>query len=136
MNTDDGSIIPLVIGFFMVAALLVTGSIAAGSAFLAQRDLQSVCDGAAIAAGQALDANTYYQQSDHSNGYPLGDVQGAVERYLAVDGGRVQAVASTRDDEVVVVCRQTTPVTFGRAFGYGNGVRQRATAVARPQVIP
>ncbi|MDQ6874954.1 MAG: pilus assembly protein TadG-related protein, partial [Actinomycetota bacterium] len=52
---DRGSITPLILVFFLVAALLVMGAAAAGSAFLAQRDLQAVCDGAAVRAANAVD---------------------------------------------------------------------------------
>ena len=50
---DTGSTIPMILGFFLLAMLMVAGSIALGQAFVQQRDLQDVCDGAA-AAGVVL----------------------------------------------------------------------------------
>ena len=47
---DTGSTIPLIIGFFLISMLMVAGSVAAGDAFVQQRGLQDVCDGAALAA--------------------------------------------------------------------------------------
>ena len=52
---DRGSTIPLILGCFVVAFLIVAGSVAAGDAFLQQRNLQSVCDGAAAAAATSAD---------------------------------------------------------------------------------
>jgi hypothetical protein len=46
--------IPLIMLCFILAGTLVCASIAASAAFLAQRDLAGVCDGAAIAAANAI----------------------------------------------------------------------------------
>jgi hypothetical protein len=50
---DRGSTIPLILGFVIVAFFLVAGAVALGDAFVQQRDLQDVCDGAAAAAAAA-----------------------------------------------------------------------------------
>jgi len=47
-RNDRGTILPLIAGFTVSALLLVLGAIDASAAFLAQRDLASVCDGAAL----------------------------------------------------------------------------------------
>ena len=47
---EQGSTFPLIIGFFLLAMLVVAGSVAAGDAFVQQRGLQDTCDGAALAA--------------------------------------------------------------------------------------
>jgi len=49
-DDDHGSTLPLILGFFLLALIMVAGSIAAGDAFVQQRDLQDVCDGAVTAA--------------------------------------------------------------------------------------
>jgi hypothetical protein len=46
--------IPMIMLCFLLAGVLVCASIAASAAFLAQRDLAGVCDGAAIAAANAV----------------------------------------------------------------------------------
>jgi Putative Flp pilus-assembly TadE/G-like len=46
--------IPMIVLCFLLAGLFVTTSIAVSGAFLAQRDLAGVCDGAAIAAANAF----------------------------------------------------------------------------------
>ena len=49
-SEDAGTVIPLVLLCFLLAGTLVTAGIAASAAFLAQRDLAGICDGAAVAA--------------------------------------------------------------------------------------
>ena len=135
---DRGSIIPMILMAFVVAGLVIVGSVVAGDAFLTQRDLQSVCDGAAIAGAQALDDPEFYANGIGSdNALPLGGVQSAVSRYAAEDAtsaaNRASITASVAEDHVTVsvVCTRTTPLTFGAVFGYGSGLRQHATARAR-----
>ena len=50
MTDDRGSTVPLILGFFLIALLVVAGAVALGDAFVDQRNLQDVCDGAAAAA--------------------------------------------------------------------------------------
>ncbi len=121
---------------FSIAGLIITGSIAAGGAFLAQRDLESVCDGAAIAGAQALDRAAYYGSGDTQDAYPLGDVQAKVDDYVSRDGGSVDAGASTDGRSVSVTCRETVHIPFGTVFGYGDGLDRRATADAEPVQEP
>ncbi|MDQ2751380.1 MAG: pilus assembly protein TadG-related protein, partial [Actinomycetota bacterium] len=47
---DRRTTIPLILGFFIIALITVAGAVAAGDAFVQQRGLQDVCDGAAAAA--------------------------------------------------------------------------------------
>ncbi|MGB9377651.1 MAG: pilus assembly protein TadG-related protein, partial [Mycobacteriales bacterium] len=78
-----GSIAPLILVFFLIAILVVMGTVAAGSAFLEQRDLQSVCDGAAINATNALDEHATYGGPPDQGALPLSEasVQAAVADY-------------------------------------------------------
>jgi hypothetical protein len=128
--------IPMIILCFTVAGLIITGSIAAGGAFLAQRDLESVCDGAAIAGAQALDRAAYYGSGVSGGAYPLGDVQSKVDEYVGRDGGGVAAGASTDGRSVSVTCRETVHIPFGGVFGYGDGLDRQASADARPIQAP
>lgn len=132
---DDGSMIPMIIMAFVVAGLVVTGSIAAGSAFLAQRDVQSVCDGAAIAGAQALDPDRYFGGTGAPGGtYPLGPVQAAVSRYQTEDDSGAAMEAGLTGRSVVVRCEKTVHIPFGTVFGYGNGLDRIATAHAEPRM--
>jgi uncharacterized membrane protein len=134
IHGDEGSLIPMILMAFVVAGLLIVGSVVAGDAFLAQRDLQSECDGAAIAGAQALDDPDFYRNGVGSDqALPLGGVQDAVDKYAVEDGSRVHMIASVADDHVTVgvACNKTAHITFGGVFGYGNGLNQRASAHAR-----
>jgi uncharacterized membrane protein len=134
LRGDQGSLIPMILMAFVVAGLIIVGSVVAGDAFLTQRDLQSECDGAAIAGAQALDDSDFYRNGVGSDqALPLGGVQQAVDRYAAEDGSRVRMIATVGDDHVTVAvaCTKTAHLTFGAVFGYGNGLRQHATAHAR-----
>ena len=62
-GSDDGergSTLPFVLVCWTVAALMAFGAIAASDAFLEQQEVQSVCDGAAIAAANRTDEAVVY----------------------------------------------------------------------------
>lgn len=133
--SDAGSMIPMIMLAFSIAGLVITGTIAAGSAFLAQRDLQSVCDGAAIAGAQELSSQQYYHRSRLSD-LPLGDVQSAIDQYLAendaVDRNAVNAAATVGEDgtTVTVRCAEHVDIPFQTVFSPG-GLDRKATASAQ-----
>lgn len=132
---DRGTTIPLILGFFLIALMVVAAAVAAGDAFVQQRGLQDVCDGAAAAgaAGAAdLDRGTAIGSEPTLR---FGDVQRVVDDYLARDPGRgaVQVRASLSDDAgtLQLTCRETTRVAFGAMFGMGAGIGHVATSAAR-----
>src|SRR5512142_1668125 len=89
MPADDrGSTLPLVLGFFLVALLMIAGSVAAGDAFVQQRGLQDVCDGAAAAAsaGGVDLGRGGGLESEHA--LRFGDVRAALQTSLARDSSR------------------------------------------------
>ena len=138
---DRGSTIPLILGCFLLAFVMVAGSIAAGSAFVGQRDLQSVCDGAAAAAASSADLGAARGLGDvGGDRLRLGDVQQAVDGYLGRDDGRrgvsVQANLSTDARTVELGCVSTAPIAFGWLFGTRDGVTHRTTAAAQAPVTP
>jgi uncharacterized membrane protein len=135
MTDDGGSTFPLILGFFLIALLVIAGSVAAGDAFVQQRGLQDVCDGAATAAaasgvdlgrGGALQSEQALQ---------FGDVRSAVSAYLARDPSRqavrVDVLLSADARTVTLTCEQTEPIAFGAMFGRGAGVHHRVTSSAR-----
>lgn len=135
-NGDRGSTVPLILGLFLIALLLVAGSVAAGDAFVQQDQLQDLCDGAAVAAASAADLNgNRANQSSDSQFLILGAVQSAVNSYLDRDptraGVTTQASLSADATEVAVRCSQTRTIAFGALFGYGNGVVHTATSTAK-----
>ena len=126
---------------FLLALLLVAGTIAASAAFLAQRDLQSDCDGAAVAGAGAVDPATVYAGSGLRDELPLapGAAQAAVAGYAARAGLGDTSLAVTVSPDgtaVVVTCGRRVTVPFGPMFGLGGGVDRTAESSARSPVLP
>lgn len=133
---DRGSITPLILTLFLVAFLMVMGTISAGSAFLEQRDLQAVCDGAAVRAASALDEAGAYAGPAGQSALPLSDasVQDAVADYQArgYPADPTLAMSATTDGRVVVVsCSRVVQIPFGATFGKADGLQRTAVSSAR-----
>jgi hypothetical protein len=147
---ESGSTIPLVLGFFLIAALMIFGAVTASAAFLAQRDLAAVCDGAAVAAAQSVDPTALYASGPAVTGVqpparlPLdaAAVDAALARYVSAGGygddpdrltvsGGVGADGST----AVVRCSRTVALPFAAVFGLPAGVVRTTVASARSPVL-
>ena len=133
--TDDrGSTIPLILGFFLIGLLLVAGAVMASDAFTHQRDLQSVCDGAAVAGANAIDRPAA-RTRELTATLPLAAVQAAVGSYLAADPSRtevtVQAALSADGSTVLADCRIHTRLAFARLIGHPDGIEQHARSQAQ-----
>jgi uncharacterized membrane protein len=76
---DEGSMIPLILFYFVVAATLVLIVADASKYYLAKRSLQSAADGAALASAQTVSSKGVYG--------------GAGNGVLLLDGDVCQAVA-------------------------------------------
>jgi len=110
---DGGSVTPLVIGMMLCLLLLGAGVVAAGSAVLARRNLQSACDGAtsSLAAGLTLDQ------------LAAGGAAGFDRQIAEYLGGRMpgaSAVAGSTATEIIARCQADAPVTFGAIFGHST----------------
>jgi len=112
--SDTGSVTPLVLGMTFCLLLLGAGITAAGSAFLAQQNLRSMCDGAAAAAANA-GPGLQLAIAD-----PLGGPEQIANDYLQVREPDVTATTTTTDDTVRVVCRHRAHIAFGELFGTGT----------------
>ncbi len=138
LDGDRGSVVPLILGCFLLAMLMVAGSVAAGDAFLRQRDLQSICDSAAVAAASSVDLGAGRSEGPVRGGaLRLAHVQQSVEAFVARDGPpgdlRLQADVSADGTAVAVICSRPLRITFGSMFA-ANGKTQRARSVARSPV--
>ncbi|WP_375496570.1 pilus assembly protein TadG-related protein [uncultured Jatrophihabitans sp.] len=135
---DDGSTIPLILGFFLIALIMVAASVSLGQAFVQQRDLQDVCDGAAAAA--AASSADLDRESSVAGGSSLRftNVGAGVEAYLRRDPSRtgvLVGVALSPDRErITLTCRQTRPLAFGKYFGRAR-VQHTTTSSARAAVV-
>jgi hypothetical protein len=119
LREDRGSVLPLILGCWLLVMLIVAGDVAGTDAFAERVDLQDVCDGAAIAAANSVDlARARDRGADRSVRYlRLDDVQAAVEAYLARDQWRsaIELSAALNDDHtrVTLSCRRRTKIAFG-----------------------
>lgn len=136
--SDGGSTIPLILGFFLIALIVVAGSVSLAQAFVQQRDLQDVCDGAAAAAAASagdLDRGGGLAQGDSLQ---FTDVDREVGRYLSRDTSRtsvhVRVTLSPDHTRVTLRCRQSRPLAFGRFFDRSS-VQHTATSTARAAVV-
>jgi putative Flp pilus-assembly TadE/G-like protein len=140
LRDDRGSVIPLILGCWLLVMLVAAGYVAATDAFAKRVDLQDVCDGAAIAAANSVDfAGGRDVGAAQSSGFlPLGDVQVAVDAYLARDPWRspIRLTASLNEDrtEVTVSCRRRSKIAFGWLFGKPDGVVATVSSSARSSV--
>jgi Flp pilus assembly protein TadG len=132
---DRGSTLPLILGFFLVALVVIAGSVAAGDAFVQQRGLQDVCDGAAAAAAASgVDVGRDGElESEHA--LQFGDVQSALSVYLSRDASRGAVRVSTRMSTdartLTLTCAQTEHIAFGAMFGRAGGVHHVVRSSAR-----
>ena len=135
---ERGSSLPFVLVCWLVAALMAFGAIAASDAFLEQQELQSVCDGAALAAANRADAAVLYTEGVGA-ALPLtrATAQAAVADQLADSGTALTAWSAETDGaEVTVVCTRHVQIAFGWLFLGGEPLERTATASARAPTVP
>jgi Flp pilus assembly protein TadG len=134
---ERGSTLPFVLVCWLVAALMVFGAIAASDAFLEQQEVQSVCDGAALAAANHTDEAVLYS-TGVGDELPLtrATAQAAVADQLA-DGGTALDSWSAETDgaEVTVRCTRYVDIAFGWLFLGGEQLERTATASARAPTL-
>lgn len=135
LSGESGSSIPLILLCFLIALLLIMGVTTASAAFIAQRTVQSDCDGAAIAAASAVDLAELADVSQRDL-LPLA----ANHAQLAVDEYRnrvwfddpTAVMSATIDGAVVTVkCQRVVHVPFGAVFGWSDGLLRETTSSAR-----
>jgi hypothetical protein len=130
IDDDRGSTIPLILGFSLIGLLVVAAAVMASDAFTQHRDLQSVCDGAAVAGANAIDGPAA-RTRELTGTLPLA----AVQDYLAADAGRteviVQAGLSTDGATVLADCHAHTELAFAGLIGRPDGIDQHARSQAQ-----
>jgi hypothetical protein len=136
-DPERGSTLPFVLVCWLVAALMAFGAIAASDAFLEQRDVQSVCDGAALAAANRTDDGLVYTGGVGEQ-LPLtrATAQAAVADQLADGGVRLDAWSVETDGtEVTVRCSRHVEIAFGWLFLGGQPLERSAVASARAPTV-
>ena len=132
-DPEAGSSLPFVLVCWLVAALMVLGGIAASDAFLEQQEVQSTCDGAALAAAdQADEAAVYAGGVGEQLPLTRAAAEAAVADQLADAGTELDAWATDTDGvEVTVRCTRTVQIAFGWLFLGGAPLERTAVASAR-----
>jgi len=133
LDPEAGSTLPFVLVCWLVAALMAFGAIAASDAFLEQQAVQSVCDGAALAAADQADEAVVYTHGVGAH-LPLtrAAAETAVADQLADSGAALDAWSAETDGaEVTVRCTRSVHIAFGWLFLGGNALERTAVASAR-----
>jgi Flp pilus assembly protein TadG len=147
---DSGQLMILMIFFALILAAVITAVVDVSTVFLAQRQLQSTADGAALAAAQQADTSAIYA-GKLGKALPLlpADAGDAARRYAALPS-RIPhncRVSSYRLDEadvdaagqtvtVTLSCRVPLPFVGIVASLWSDGVPIAGTAAARSVVTP
>lgn len=116
---DDGTIMLLTIGYVVLILGLVAVVVDVSAVLLARRSLAATCDGAALAAAQAVDTGALYTGGGGAQTLPLGAVQDAVSRYPVPDGTRLTA-GIQNDAQVTVSGRRTVRLPLVQFLGIGR----------------
>ncbi len=134
---ERGSALPFVLVCWLVAAVMALGAVAASDAFLEHRDLQAVCDGAALAAANRTDEARVYATGVGTT-LPLTTetAAAAVADHLA-DGGTTLGGWSAETDgtEITVRCTRSVDIAFGWLFLGGRPLQVDAVAAARAPTL-
>ena len=136
-EAERGSTLPFVLVCWTVAALMAFGAIAASDAFLEQQAVQSVCDGAAVAAANRTDEGVVYS-AGVGTALPLtrATAQAAVADQLADGRTRLDSwTADTDGAEVTVRCTRYVDIAFGWLFLGGEPLERTAVASARAPTL-
>lgn len=143
---DAGQVMLLVLGYAVLALLLVTVVAAATSVHLTRHRLVGLADGAALDAADAIDLGRFYARGgrvDEAGPVPLSDasVRAAVRDHLAAAApgqpfpAPVVGPGTGSPDGVTAQVTLTTtariPVVSSVLRGWADGVRVTVTARAR-----
>ena len=137
-DPEAGSSLPFVLVCWLVAALMVLGGMAASDAFLEQQEVQSICDGAALAAADQADEAVVYARGVGDQ-LPLtrAAAEAAVADQLADAGTTLDAWSAETDGaEVTVRCTRSVHIAFDRVFLGGRPLERTAVASARAPTLP
>lgn len=144
-NAEDGTVMLLILGLVVVAALLVSVVIDVSVLFLGRQSLIAAADGAALAGAQAVDERAIYEHGLPGSGPLLlneNSVREAVAGYLTdtgitneFDDLQVQVVVTDTTVRVELGATVSLPIVNTVTPGAGNGVAVDAVSTAQSAVI-
>ena len=144
VRSDEGTVLLLILGLVVVAALFVAVVTDNSALYLERRELVAAADGAALAGAQAVDEESVYRDGLPASGpVPLDQeaAEQAVRDYLA-DAGlltarlEVRISTSATTVSVVLATRLELPVASTVTAGTSGAADVSASATARTAVIP
>jgi Flp pilus assembly protein TadG len=149
-GSDDGTVMILMIFFALIVAAVITAVVDVSTVFLAQRQLQSTADGAALVAAQQADTAAIYtgnlgstvplvpeQVRNAAMGYAVDPIR--VPHNCSATSYRVSEAAVGGDGQTVTVtltCRVPLPFVGAIASLWSDGVLIAETANAQAAVTP
>lgn len=144
LASDEGTVLLLIIGLVVVAALLVAVVTDVSALYLKRRDLIAAADGAALAGAQSVDEESIYLGGLPAAGpVPLDEraAEQAVRDYLAeagLLGPRLKLEISTTGTTVSVALatRVQLPIASTVTAGLAGTAPVSASATARTAVMP
>ncbi|HEU5034545.1 MAG TPA: pilus assembly protein TadG-related protein [Mycobacteriales bacterium] len=114
---EDGSLTLLVIGYTVIAAVLVVAAVDVSKVFLARRALSSAADAAALAAAQSLDREAIYSGAAGGCGdllpVDLSGARQAVETAFADDLAGLRQTFANLSAPVTEITRGSVTVRVG-----------------------
>lgn len=143
-GSDDGQVAVLILGYCLIALVLVLVVASASAVHLERKRLLAVADGAALDAADSFDAGAFYGSGTApGRGVPVTDasVRASVEEYVGSRGAYADFAAfavarptGTPDGqtaEVTLVAVVTPPLVTSVIQDYAGGIPLRVTARAR-----
>ncbi|MGH3804705.1 MAG: hypothetical protein ACRDTD_32100 [Pseudonocardiaceae bacterium] len=134
--------IPLIAVCVLLVVMMMLGVTAATSAFIAQRDIQADCDGAAAAAASEVDPDRPEIEGAKGERMLLPDrsaAQTAVDEYrrsFYTEDPTLTMRAAVVDGLLSVRCHRRVKIKFGTFFGKGDGVDRDAVSEIVSPVRP
>jgi hypothetical protein len=144
---DEGQIVPLVIGYVLVALLLIVVVVDVTAVQLQRGRLYALADAAALDAADALDRSAFYREGLRTDVVPASEVgvRASVREYLASvgDSTRLDDVAIADPTgwtgtgvEVSLTARAGLPLVDRVVRRWASGVPLSATVHARSLIQP
>ena len=87
-RSEGGQVTVMIVGFFVVAGLVVAMAVNASAAYLGQRRLADLADGAALAASEGVTRSSLYAAGDRTIALDAAGARAAAEDYLRASGAR------------------------------------------------
>jgi hypothetical protein len=144
-RSEEGTVLLLILGLVVIAALFVTVVMDVSALFIDRRELIAAADGAALAGAQAVDEESLYTKGLPAAGPLTLDeerARAAVRSYLQVNGLfnqyqnlRLEIVTTSTTVSVRLGALVELPVVNSVTPGAGDGVRVEAMATAETAVI-